>query len=59
MPDWFSRFERNPTLKFYDSILDVLVKEDTDLAREFFRKKMMGRGIEGDYYTYGILMKGL
>lgn len=34
--DWVSRFERNPTLKIYNSILDVLVKEDIDLAREFF-----------------------
>ncbi|KAL3525163.1 hypothetical protein ACH5RR_013535 [Cinchona calisaya] len=54
-----SKFEKTPSLKLYNSILDVLVKEDIDIAREFYRKKMMGSGVEGDDYTYGILMKGL
>lgn len=47
-----------PSLKLYNAILDVLVKEDIDIAREFYRKKMMGSGVKGDDYTYGILMKG-
>ncbi|WCJ32837.1 Pentatricopeptide repeat (PPR) superfamily protein [Euphorbia peplus] len=57
--DLVSKFGDNPSLKIYNSILDVLVKEDIDLARKFYRKKMMGKGVEGDDYTYGILMKGL
>ncbi|XP_057491134.1 pentatricopeptide repeat-containing protein At2g17525, mitochondrial [Actinidia eriantha] len=57
--DLVSKFERNPSLKLFNSILDVLVKEDIDLAREFYRKKMMGCGVRGDEYTFGILMKGL
>ncbi|CAN4080016.1 unnamed protein product [Withania somnifera] len=59
IPELVSKFEKKPTLKLYNSILDVLVKEDIDIAREFYRKKMMGTGIQGDDYTYGILMKGL
>lgn len=47
-----------PSLKLLNAILDVLVKEDIDIAREFYRKKMMGSGVKGDDYTYGILMKG-
>ncbi|KAJ7953234.1 Pentatricopeptide repeat-containing protein [Quillaja saponaria] len=57
--DLIRTFDGKPSLKICNSILDVLVKEDIDLAREFYRKKMMGGGIEGDDYTYGILMKGL
>ncbi|KAL2920417.1 hypothetical protein RDABS01_011908 [Bienertia sinuspersici] len=48
-----------PSLKIYNSILDVLVKEDIDIARGFFRKKMMECGVQGDDYTFGTLMKGL
>ncbi|KAJ8558226.1 hypothetical protein K7X08_004992 [Anisodus acutangulus] len=59
VPELLSKFEKKPTLKLYNSILDVLVKVDIDIAREFYRKKMMGSGIQGDAYTYGILMKGL
>ncbi|KAH0738363.1 hypothetical protein KY290_037068 [Solanum tuberosum] len=59
IPELVSKFEKKPTLKLYNSILDVLVKEDIDIAREFYRIKMMGNGIHGDDYTYGILMKGL
>lgn len=59
VPELMSKFEKKPTLKLYNSILDVLVKEDIDIAREFYRIKMMGSGIQGDDYTYGILMKGL
>ncbi|XP_041994130.1 pentatricopeptide repeat-containing protein At2g17525, mitochondrial-like [Salvia splendens] len=47
-----------PSLKLLNSILDVLVKEDIGIAREFYRKKIMGTGLKGDDYTYGILMKG-
>ncbi|PIN23982.1 hypothetical protein CDL12_03285 [Handroanthus impetiginosus] len=47
-----------PSLKLLNTILDVLVKEDIDIAREFYRKKMMGSGVKGDDYTYGTLMKG-
>ncbi|KAI5683945.1 hypothetical protein M9H77_05173 [Catharanthus roseus] len=57
--DLVSKFGKKPSLKLYNSILDVLVKEDIDIAREFYRKKMMKSGVEGDDYTYGILMKGL
>ncbi|XP_052195272.1 pentatricopeptide repeat-containing protein At2g17525, mitochondrial [Diospyros lotus] len=57
--DLVSKFEKGPSLKLFNSILDVLVKEDIDLAREFYRKKMMGCGVQGDEYTFGILMKGL
>ncbi|KAJ4965101.1 hypothetical protein NE237_016950 [Protea cynaroides] len=59
VPDLVSRFQKEPSLKIFNSILDVLVKEDIDLARGFYRKKMMGCGVQGDDYTYGILMKGL
>ncbi|XP_059296950.1 pentatricopeptide repeat-containing protein At2g17525, mitochondrial [Lycium ferocissimum] len=59
VPELVLKFEKKPTLKVYNSILDVLVKVDIDIAREFYRKKMMGNGIKGDDYTYGILMKGL
>ncbi|XP_057776446.1 pentatricopeptide repeat-containing protein At2g17525, mitochondrial [Salvia miltiorrhiza] len=47
-----------PSLKLLNTILDVLVKEDIDIAREFYRKKIVGIGLKGDDYTYGILMKG-
>ncbi|GFQ04920.1 pentatricopeptide repeat-containing protein at2g17525 mitochondrial [Phtheirospermum japonicum] len=47
-----------PSLKLLNTILDVLVKVDIDIAREFYRKKIMGNGMKGDDYTYGILMKG-
>ncbi|KAL5557352.1 hypothetical protein UlMin_039588 [Ulmus minor] len=57
--DLVSRYETKPSLKIFNSILNVLVKENIDIAREFYRKKMMGSGIEGDDYTFGILMKGL
>ncbi|THG20463.1 pentatricopeptide repeat-containing protein At2g17525, mitochondrial [Camellia sinensis] len=57
--DLVSKFEKNPSVKLFNSILDVLVKEDIDLARKFYRKKMMGCGVECDEYTFGILMKGL
>ncbi|OWM68332.1 pentatricopeptide repeat-containing protein At2g17525, mitochondrial [Punica granatum] len=57
--DLVRKFDREPSLKVYNSVLDVLVKEDIDVAREFYRKKMMGHGVEGDEYTFGILMKGL
>ncbi|OAY61004.1 pentatricopeptide repeat-containing protein At2g17525, mitochondrial [Manihot esculenta] len=59
IPDLVSKFGNNSSLKVFNSILDVLVKEDIDLAREFYRKKMMGSGVQGDDYTFGILMKGL
>ncbi|XP_058098624.1 pentatricopeptide repeat-containing protein At2g17525, mitochondrial [Magnolia sinica] len=54
-----SQFGKNPSTKIFNSVLDVLVREDIDLGREFFRKRMMGCGIQGDEYTFGILMKGL
>ncbi|KAL3633574.1 hypothetical protein CASFOL_022336 [Castilleja foliolosa] len=47
-----------PSLKLLNTILDVLVKVDIDIAREFYRKKIMGSGMKGDDYTYGIMMKG-
>ncbi|KAK7309417.1 hypothetical protein RJT34_06126 [Clitoria ternatea] len=53
------KFHGSPPLKIFNSILDVLVKEDIDIAREFYRKSMMESGVEGDDYTFGILMKGL
>ncbi|GMY18500.1 pentatricopeptide repeat-containing protein At2g17525, mitochondrial-like [Fagus crenata] len=57
--DLVTQFGKKPSLKIFNSILDVLVKEDIDLARNFYRKKMMGSGVGGDAYTFGILMKGL
>ncbi|KAI3409632.1 uncharacterized protein J3R85_019112, partial [Psidium guajava] len=57
--DLVRKFGEEPSLKVYNSILDVLMKEDIDLAREFYRAKMMERGVQGDEYTFGILMKGL
>ncbi|GLT39359.1 hypothetical protein SLA2020_135560 [Shorea laevis] len=57
--DLVSKFDKTPSLKIFNSILDVLVKENIDLAREFYRKKMMATGVQGDDYTFGILMKGL
>ncbi|XP_076892698.1 pentatricopeptide repeat-containing protein At2g17525, mitochondrial-like [Bidens hawaiensis] len=59
VPDLVTKFEVTPTVKVYNSILDVLVKADIDIARGFYRRKMMGCGVKGDMYTYGILMKGL
>ncbi|XP_050386587.1 pentatricopeptide repeat-containing protein At2g17525, mitochondrial [Argentina anserina] len=57
--DLVARYNQKPSLKIFNSILDVLVKEDIDIAREFYRKKMMASGVKGDDYTFGILMKGL
>ncbi|KAG8500031.1 hypothetical protein CXB51_003570 [Gossypium anomalum] len=57
--DLASRFNKPPSLKIFNSILNVLVKEDIDLARHFYRKKMMPTGVQSDEYTFGILMKGL
>ncbi|KAL4562979.1 hypothetical protein LXL04_027010 [Taraxacum kok-saghyz] len=57
--DLVSRFNEKPTLKIYNSILDVLIKEDIDIARAFYRRKMMACGVKGDIYTFGILTKGL
>ncbi|EEF40716.1 pentatricopeptide repeat-containing protein, putative [Ricinus communis] len=57
--DLISKFGKNPSLKIFNSILDVLVKVDIDVAREFYRKQMMGSGVQGDDYTFAILMKGL
>ncbi|XP_051146897.1 pentatricopeptide repeat-containing protein At2g17525, mitochondrial isoform X2 [Andrographis paniculata] len=48
----------SPSLKLLNTVLDILVMEDIDIAREFYRKKMMLNGVKGDDYTYGILMKG-
>ncbi|XP_038723910.1 pentatricopeptide repeat-containing protein At2g17525, mitochondrial [Tripterygium wilfordii] len=59
VPDLFRKFNQAPSLKMFNSILDVLVKEDINLAREFYQKKMMRSGVQGDDYTFGILMKGL
>lgn len=59
VPDLVLRFKVTPTLKVYNSILNVLVKEDIDIARGFYRRKMMGCGVKGDMYTFAILMKGL
>lgn len=57
--DLVKKFDVVPSLKVYNSILDVLVKEDIDVARKFFREKMMGSKVQGDAYTFGILMKGV
>ncbi|PKA55048.1 Pentatricopeptide repeat-containing protein [Apostasia shenzhenica] len=53
-----SRFNlpSRPSVKVLNTVLDILVKENIDVARDFFRKKMSG---QGDEYTFGILMKGL
>nr|POF12006.1 pentatricopeptide repeat-containing protein, mitochondrial [Quercus suber] len=57
--DLVTQFGKKPSMRIFNSALDVLVKEDIDLAREFYRKKMMGSGVEGDEYTFRILLKGL
>ncbi|XP_061996009.1 pentatricopeptide repeat-containing protein At2g17525, mitochondrial [Rosa rugosa] len=57
--DLVRKYNQRPSLKIFNSILDVLVKEDIDIAREFYRKKMVASGVKGDDYTFGILMKGL
>lgn len=57
--DLVSKFHVKPSVKVFNSILNVLVKENIDIAREFYRRKMMASGVEGDDYTFGILMKGL
>ncbi|KAL6124863.1 hypothetical protein ACLB2K_077371 [Fragaria x ananassa] len=57
--DLVARYNQKPSLKIFNWILDVLVQEDIDIAREFYRKKMMASGVKGDDYTFGILMKGL
>lgn len=57
--DLVARFGAKPSLKVLNSVLDVLVKDNIDLAREFYRNEMMGSGVGGDDYTHGILMKGL
>ncbi|KAF5208470.1 Pentatricopeptide repeat-containing protein [Thalictrum thalictroides] len=56
--DLVSHFNKDPSLEICKSILDVLVKENIDLARDIYRKKMMGCGVHRDNYTFGILMKG-
>ncbi|XP_047310987.1 pentatricopeptide repeat-containing protein At2g17525, mitochondrial [Impatiens glandulifera] len=53
------KFGKSPSLKLFNSILDVLVKEDIDLAKKYYKMKMMESGVVGDDYTYGIMMKGL
>ncbi|KAL1820302.1 hypothetical protein ACET3Z_015171 [Daucus carota] len=57
--DLVSKFGKTPSLKVLNSILDVLVKEDIDIARKFYRKKMVDSDVIGDEYTFGIMMKGL
>ncbi|KAG9442564.1 hypothetical protein H6P81_018418 [Aristolochia fimbriata] len=57
--DSVSQFGKKPTLKLFNSVLDVLVSEDIDLAKDFYKEKMICAGFEGDDYTFGILMKGL
>ncbi|OMP11343.1 hypothetical protein CCACVL1_00569 [Corchorus capsularis] len=44
--DLASTFHKTPSLKIFNSILDVLVKEDIDLARHFYRRKMMSTGVQ-------------
>jgi hypothetical protein len=46
--DLVSRCERKQSLKIFNSILNALVMDDIDLARWFYRKRMMGNGVEGD-----------
>ncbi|XP_020584489.1 pentatricopeptide repeat-containing protein At2g17525, mitochondrial isoform X2 [Phalaenopsis equestris] len=55
LPDLFN-LPNPPSLKVLNSILDLLVVDNIDHSRHFFRKKMKGRG---DDHTFGILMKGL
>ncbi|KAF3789081.1 Pentatricopeptide repeat-containing protein [Nymphaea thermarum] len=57
--DLVVQFSIRPSLKICNSILNVLVKDDIDLAREFFRNRMVKCGVLPDEYTFGILMKGL
>ncbi|KAM7260998.1 hypothetical protein ACFE04_026473 [Oxalis oulophora] len=60
IPHLISVSGNTPSLKVFNSILDVLVKQDIDLASKFFRNTMMKKtGLQADHYTYAILMKGL
>ncbi|KAM7264238.1 hypothetical protein ACFE04_001921 [Oxalis oulophora] len=60
IPHLISASGNTPSLKVFNSILDVLVKQDIDLASKFFRNTMMRKtGLHADQYTYAILMKGL
>ncbi|PON50030.1 Tetratricopeptide-like helical domain containing protein [Parasponia andersonii] len=59
LPDLVSRFHGCPSLKILNSVLNVLVKDNIDVARAFYRRKMMATGVVGDHYTFAILMKGL
>jgi hypothetical protein len=52
--DLVSRFEKKSSLKIFNSILNVIVMDNIDLARWFYRKRMMGSGVECDDYTFGI-----
>ncbi|RYR26717.1 hypothetical protein Ahy_B02g061021 [Arachis hypogaea] len=70
--DLVYKFHSSPSLKIYNSILDVLVKEDIDIAREFYRKSMMESGkwkvgrarslmyemVEPNDVTFNILISG-
>ncbi|CAA6675159.1 unnamed protein product [Spirodela intermedia] len=42
---------KNPSIKVFNSILNVLVGENIDLARDFYRVKMMGSGVRGPLPT--------
>ncbi|KAM1005828.1 hypothetical protein ACFX2A_002650 [Malus domestica] len=48
--DLVYKYDQKPSLKVFNTILDVIVKEDIDIAREFYRMKMMESGIEGAGY---------
>ena len=37
-----TQFGKKPSLRIFNSVPDVLIKEDIDLAQEFYWKKMMG-----------------
>ena len=45
-------------MRIFNSVPDVLVKEDIDLAQEFYWKKTTGSGVEGDEYTFRDLNEG-
>ncbi|XP_078442414.1 pentatricopeptide repeat (PPR) superfamily protein [Wolffia australiana] len=49
----------NPSVKVFNSILNVLVVENIDLARKFYRDRMTGSPVRGNAHTFGIMMKGL
>ncbi|KAM7486636.1 hypothetical protein LguiA_002645 [Lonicera macranthoides] len=64
--DGVAKFGKNPSFKLLNLILDILVKEDIDVAREFYRKKvfkilqvMKNQGVTPNTVIYNTLIHAL